>query len=86
MQGLEENSWSLKEYQAKILEKRAEDKYSQEAWDDLERSLVANLADDIDITINKKHIKMVVTKDFSETLSYISRYALAATLRLTAMR
>ncbi|WP_034446380.1 hypothetical protein [Butyrivibrio sp. AE2032] len=71
MQGLEENTWSLKEYQAKIMEKRASDKYSQEAWDDLERSLVANLADNIEVSVNKNEVSMVVTKDFSEALSTV---------------
>ncbi len=71
MQGLEEDTWSLKEYQAKIMEKRASDKYSQEAWDDLERSLVANLADNIEVSVNKNEVSMVVTKDFSEALSTV---------------
>lgn len=71
MQGLEENTWNLRDYQEEILRKRAEDKYSQEAWDDLERSLVANLADDIEVSIDKKKVEMIVTKDFSEALSTI---------------
>lgn len=71
MQGLDESTWSLKEYQEKIQRQREEDKYSQEAWDDLERSLVANLADDIEVSIDKNNIRMVVTKDFSEALSTI---------------
>jgi hypothetical protein len=66
-----EREWSLKDYKRKILKKRKEDKYSQEAWDDLERSLVANLADDIEVSIYKDKIKMVVTKDFSEGLSTV---------------
>ena len=71
MQGIQDNEWSLKDYQEDIARKRAEDKYSQEAWDDLERSLVANLADDIVVSIDKKNVRMVVTKDFSEALSTI---------------
>lgn len=63
-----EKRWSLKEYQAELLQKRANDKYSQEAWEDLERSLVANLADDIEISIKFDKIHLKVTKDFSEAL------------------
>ncbi len=74
-------TWSLKEYQKELKARKDVDNLSQEAWEDLERSLVANLADDIEITINKKHVKMITTKDFSETLSYVSRNALAATSR-----
>ena len=67
-----EKKWSLKEYQAELLKKREEDKYSQEAWDDLERSLVANLADDIEVGFDKDIVKMIVTKDFSEALSTVN--------------
>lgn len=75
----EEESWSLKEYQRQLKAKKAEDKYDVEAWDDLERSLVANLADDIEITAGKDVIRMVVTKDFTKTLSFISAHTLEAT-------
>lgn len=75
----EEESWSLKEYQRQLKAKKAEDKYDPEAWDDLERSLVANLADDIEITTGKDVIRMVVTKDFTKTLSFISAHTLEAT-------
>ncbi|SHI62938.1 hypothetical protein SAMN02745229_03377 [Butyrivibrio fibrisolvens DSM 3071] len=75
----EEESWSLKEYQRQLKAKKAEDKYDVEAWDDLERSLVANLADDIEITTGKDVIRMVVTKDFTKTLSFISAHTLEAT-------
>ncbi len=83
MQGLEENTWSLKEYQAKILAKREEDKYSQEAWDDLERSLVANLADNIEVSVNKNEASMVVTKDFSEALATVGSRVPEKTTRFT---
>jgi len=66
-----ERTWTLKDYRNEILRKRREDKYSQEAWDDLERSLVANLADDIIVSIDKNKIKMWVIKDFSEALSTV---------------
>ena len=63
-----EKRWSLKDYQEELKKKKADDKYSQEAWEDLERSLVANLADDIEITMKFDNINMKVTKDFSEAL------------------
>ncbi len=83
MEGIEEERWSLRDYQEEILRKREEDKYSQEAWDDLERSLVANLSDDIEVSIDKKMVKMVVTKDFSEALSTIGSKKPIATSRHT---
>jgi hypothetical protein len=75
----EEETWSLKEYQRQLKAKKAEDKYSLDAWDDLERSLVANLADDIEIFAEKEGIRMVVTKDFTNSLSFISAHTLEAT-------
>ena len=74
----EEKTWSLKEYQRQIQAKKEQDKYSLEAWDDLERSLVASLADDIEITASSDKVKMVVTKDFTQTLSFISNNRLEA--------
>ena len=71
MEGIEEEQWNLKDYLAEIYLRREQDPYSQEAWDNLERSLVANLADDIDVYIDRNIIKMVVTKDFSEALATI---------------
>ncbi len=71
MHGIDEGGWSMKDYMDNIYLKRQEDAYSQEAWDNLERSLVANLADDIEVSVDKNNIKMVVTKDFSEALSTI---------------
>jgi hypothetical protein len=66
-----ESTWNLRDYKDEIRRRKREDPYSQEAWDDLERSLVANLADDIEVGISRDKIKMVVTKDFSEALSTI---------------
>ena len=65
------STWSLKDYEEELRRRKEEDKYSQEAWDDLERSLVANLADDIEVGVSKDSIQMVVTKDFSEALGAI---------------
>ena len=65
------STWSLKDYEEELRRRKEEDKYSQEAWDDLERSLVANLADDIEVGITRKKITMLVTKDFSEALSTV---------------
>ncbi len=65
------STWSLKEYEDDLRKKKETDTFSQEAWDDLERSIVANLADDIEVGIDKNTIQMVVTKDFSEALKTI---------------
>ena len=71
MQGIDDEEGNLKDYLQEVYTKREQDPYSQEAWDDLERSLVAKLADDIDVYVDKNNVKMVVTKDFSEALSTV---------------
>ena len=78
---LDESTWSLKEYQAQLKAKKAADKYSLDSWEDLERSLVANLSDDIVITSYDKSVKMVVTKDFSGSLMLIPTNALEVSSR-----
>ena len=65
----EESEWSLKDYEDELRRRKEEDKYSQEAWEDIERSLVANLADDIEVGISRGKINMIVTKDLSESLT-----------------
>ena len=67
--------WSLKDYEDEIRRRKDEDRFSQEAWEDLERSIVANLADDIEVGIGRKDIRMIVTKDLSESLGELSSRA-----------
>lgn len=64
-------TWSLRKYEADLMKKRAEDKYSEEAWDNLERSVLANLADEINVGVKNNHVLMIITKDFTSSLSVI---------------
>ena len=65
------SSWSLAEYEASIMAKRGEDKYSLEAWENLERSVLANLSDDINVNIKNNYVMITITKDFTSSLSKI---------------
>ena len=65
-------TWSLAEYEAELMRKRAEDKYSEEAWGNLERSVLANLADDIAVGVKDNHVLMIITKDFTNSIVQIS--------------
>lgn len=65
-------TWSLVEYEAEVMKKRAEDKYSEDAWANLERSVLASLADDISVGVRDNHVLMIITKDFSKSLSAVS--------------
>jgi hypothetical protein len=64
-------TWSLKEYQAELMAKRERDKYDQDAWDNLERSVLANLASDITVSVKDSDSLMVIKKDFTESLKSI---------------
>ena len=63
--------WSLAEYEAELMRRRAEDKFSQEAWENLERSVLANLADDIAVGVKNDNLLIIVTKDFSKSLKTV---------------
>lgn len=66
-----EPSWSLLDYKAQIMAKRKEDPYAQEAWDDLERSVLAKLADDIAVGVEEYRVWMIITKNLSETMATV---------------
>ncbi len=70
-----ESNWSLRDYEDELRRRREEDKYSQESWENLERSVVAAIADDIEVGIGRQKIRMIVTKDLSESLGEASSAA-----------
>lgn len=51
--------WTLQNYQ-----RREIDEGRKEKWDELERSIVANLADDVLVTMKGRHVEIVVKKKF----------------------
>lgn len=57
-------SWSLQNYRINVEAIRDNDEISQEAWDELEKSVVANLADDVNIGIKGKLVTIDVIKNF----------------------
>lgn len=57
-------TWSLEEYRKELNLKKEKDVYSQEAWEDLERSIVGNLADSVEVGIDSKEVRLVVIKKF----------------------
>ncbi len=70
--GERETSWSLADYEAELRLKKEQDKLSIEAWDNLERSLLANLATDISIEVSDKGALMIIAKDFSKTATTVA--------------
>lgn len=55
--GNENYEWSLKKYKTGV-----EDE--SEAWDELEKSIVASIADDVHISIEGSHVEITILKSF----------------------
>ena len=56
--------WTLQTYRADLGKARVSDNDAEEAWDELEKSIVAKLADDIVVGVKGDRIDMVITKRF----------------------
>lgn len=54
-------TWSLQNYMGSVQAKREE---HQEAWDELEKSIVAKLADDVLVGVQNKKVEIIVKKSF----------------------
>ena len=57
-------SWSLKQYRDDLSESKEDSSDCEEAWDELERSIIANIADDVQVGIMQDKIELIVTKSF----------------------
>ena len=58
--------WSMQKYKEAVKEQAAREKNADEKWDELERSIVANVADEVRIAIKGDKVEMTVEKDFSK--------------------
>ena len=56
------STWSLEQYRMEL--QQVEEIESKEYWDELEKSIVANLADDVIVGINGREVNIVITKKF----------------------
>ncbi len=56
--------WTLSAYREGVMNDRDENEAAAEAWDELEKSIVANLADDVRIGIKEGHVVMDIEKQF----------------------
>ena len=57
-------AWTLNEYKSQVRSGREKDEEAAEAWDELERSIVANLADDVSVRIEGSEVEIAITKTF----------------------
>lgn len=53
--------WSLSQYQT-VVRNDENDEGEQEDWDELEKSIIANIADDVTVGIKGNNVEMVITK------------------------
>ena len=53
-------SWSMQKYKSEI-ENRPEE---EEAQDELEKSIIANIADDVRVGVRKNSLEIVIIKNF----------------------
>ena len=53
--------WSLSQYRDQIGEHRDDSEETDDAWDELEKSIVANLAEDVSIGIREDTVKVAIT-------------------------
>ena len=56
--------WSLQTYRVGLNQARATDEEVEEAWDELEKSIVARLADDVVVGVRGDRIDLVIKKQF----------------------
>ncbi|MBQ9157025.1 MAG: hypothetical protein IJ137_09640 [Eubacterium sp.] len=55
-------TWSMRKYQDALDQARDENQEAREAWDELEKSIVANIADDILVGVTGDQVDLVIIK------------------------
>ena len=62
--GADTYNWSMSTYMSEVKSKRGENAEADEAWDELEKSIVANLADEVTVQIVGHNAEITITKAF----------------------
>jgi hypothetical protein len=57
-------TWSLQKYRDSVEEAKEDSEIAAEAWDELEKSIIANIADDVQVGIMKDTVELIVYKSF----------------------
>lgn len=55
-------SWSLEKYRRSIDESGKDNEASEEAWDELEKSIVASIADDVRVSVYGDKVELIIEK------------------------
>ncbi len=54
--------WSLSQYRTSVSEDKNTNEDAEEAWDELEKSIIANLADDVIVGVRDNHVTLTIVK------------------------
>ena len=58
--------WSMNQYKSDVSIRRFGDTDAEEAWDELEKSIVARLADDVKVSMNGISVEITIYKSFPD--------------------
>ena len=61
----EEYAWSLKQYKSNVAKLMKENDSVKGEWDELEKSIGANIASDVQVGVTEDHVKMVIYLDLN---------------------
>ena len=62
----ESYTWSMEDYRDQLRQRHELDqKNSEEEWDELEKSVVAKLADDVKVSIRGRNVEMIIVKNLA---------------------
>ena len=59
-------AWSMQKYKSEVEANLSEDEETQEAWDELEKSIMANVADEVKASVRRDGVELVVIKNFAQ--------------------
>ena len=59
-------SWSLSQYRNSLSAAKADDAEAEDAWDELEKSVVASLAKDVTVGVKKEQVEMKVLMEIKD--------------------
>ena len=57
-------TWSMRKYKSGIERNRDNSLEADEAWDQLEKSIIANIADEVRISMDGPSVEIIVFKKF----------------------
>lgn len=62
--GVDSYLWTMSKYKSEVESNHFEDGEKAEAWDELEKSIVANIADEVSVSIKGSFVEIIIFKKF----------------------